>query len=197
MDDAGPDWCPVGPTGATGATGVTAQPADRPDRPDRIDRLDRSDWTQRRTLGPTGAVGATGPTGPTGLTGATGATGPQGVTGSVGATFGSDWNRGHRAVGTTTTGLVGATASVTNSGTPSAAVLTSPFRAVRPERRHHSPGQQQRRISISSEQYDDLVQLDFELLHSPARPRVIQLFRPVVQCRDLSSPCLVTLPRIP
>ena len=56
---------------------------------------------------PTGATGATGPQGPTGATGATGATG-------TAATI---------TVGTTTTGSPGSSASVTNSGTSSAAVF--------------------------------------------------------------------------
>jgi collagen type VII alpha len=57
--------------------------------------------------GPTGPIGLTGPTGPIGPTGATGPTGP-------GSTV---------TVGTTTTSPAGGSASVTNSGTPSAAVF--------------------------------------------------------------------------
>jgi hypothetical protein len=66
--------------------------------------------------GPTGAAGATGPqgsTGPAGPTGATGSQGNQGPSGSA-ATI---------AVGTTTTGAPGSNASVTNSGSSSAAVF--------------------------------------------------------------------------
>ena len=60
--------------------------------------------------GPQGLTGATGPTGPTGPTGATGPQGPQGLAATV-------------AAGTTTTGSPGTSASVTNSGTTSAAVF--------------------------------------------------------------------------
>ena len=66
--------------------------------------------------GPQGATGATGPQGPTGATGATGATGPQGPTGATGAAA-------TISIGTTTTGAAGTNASVTNSGTSSAAVF--------------------------------------------------------------------------
>jgi len=62
---------------------------------------------------PRGDVGATGATGPQGPTGATGATGPAGADGAA-ATI---------AVGTVTTGAAGSSATVTNSGTSSAAVF--------------------------------------------------------------------------
>ena len=58
----------------------------------------------------TGTPGADGSTGPTGATGATGPTGPTGAAATV-------------AVGSTTTGAAGSSASVTNSGSSSAAVL--------------------------------------------------------------------------
>ena len=80
---------PVGPRGATGASGPQG------------------------ATGPSG--GPIGPTGPTGL-GATGPQGPQGVPGTPGAAA-------TVAVGTTTTGAAGTSASVTNSGTSSAAVF--------------------------------------------------------------------------
>ena len=63
--------------------------------------------------GPQGVQGPQGPaglTGPQGATGAQGATGPQGTSTSV-------------AVGTTTTGIAGSSASVTNSGTSSSIIL--------------------------------------------------------------------------
>ena len=65
---------------------------------------------------PQGATGPTGPTGPQGNVGTTGPTGPTGPTGSTGtaATI---------AVGPTTTGAAGTNASVTNSGSSSAAVF--------------------------------------------------------------------------
>ena len=72
-------------------------------------------------VGPTGAtgvVGATGNVGPTGATGSTGATGLTGATGATGAT-----GLGSVAVGITTTGVPGSTASVTNSGTSQSAIL--------------------------------------------------------------------------
>lgn len=92
---------PVGPTGAIGPTGAT---------------------------GPQGLTGATGPVGPTGATGPAGATGPQGLTGATGAT-GSQGLTGAAgiaatvSVGTTTMGAPGSSASVTNGGTSSAAIL--------------------------------------------------------------------------
>jgi len=63
-----------------------------------------------------GAVGPRGPQGPAGPTGATGATGPPGASGAPGqaATI---------QVGTTTTLPAGSQASVSNSGTASAAIL--------------------------------------------------------------------------
>lgn len=60
-----------------------------------------------------GQIFKQGPTGPTGLTGPTGPQGPQGNPGTA-ATI---------AAGTTTTGAAGTSASVTNSGTSSAAVF--------------------------------------------------------------------------
>ena len=62
-------------------------------------------------------VGPTGPTGPAG--GGGGATGPTGPTGATGATG----LAATLAVGTTTTGEAGTAASVTNSGTATAAVF--------------------------------------------------------------------------
>ncbi len=58
----------------------------------------------------TGATGAPGPQGPQGATGQTGATGPAGSAATI-------------SVGPTTTGAAGTSASVTNSGTSSAATL--------------------------------------------------------------------------
>jgi collagen triple helix repeat protein/carbohydrate binding protein with CBM5/12 domain len=75
--------------------------------------------------GPQGATGPTGPQGPTGATGsqgvagATGAQGPAGPAGPSGPTGAA----ATIAAGTTTTGAPGTQASVTNSGTSSAAVF--------------------------------------------------------------------------
>tara|TARA_R100000329_G_scaffold147356_1_gene134910 strand:+ start:379 stop:1212 length:834 start_codon:yes stop_codon:yes gene_type:complete len=65
------------------------------------------------TVGPQGGTGATGPQGATGPAGATGATGATGAAGAA-ATI---------AVGTTTTGSAGSNASVTNTGSSSAATF--------------------------------------------------------------------------
>lgn len=72
--------------------------------------------------GPTGATGAVGATGPTGLQGIQGVAGPTGPQGAVGAT-GSTGAAATIAAGTTTTGAAGTSASVTNSGTSSAATF--------------------------------------------------------------------------
>ena len=66
--------------------------------------------------GATGATGATGPTGAAGAAGATGATGATGPTGAAGAAA-------TVTVGTVTTAQPGTQATVTNTGTPAAAVL--------------------------------------------------------------------------
>jgi hypothetical protein len=74
---------------------------------------------------PTSGTSLVGPTGPTGATGATGAAGLQGPTGSTGNT-GATGAAGTAAtvnVGTTTMGSPGTSASVTNAGTSSAAIL--------------------------------------------------------------------------
>lgn len=87
---------------------------------------DTANWVEfTAPQGETGATGATGPQGPKGDTGATGpagaagATGPAGPQGETGAT-GPAGAAASVTVGTTTSGD---TASVTNSGTSSAAVL--------------------------------------------------------------------------
>lgn len=81
--------------------------------------------------GDVGATGATGPAGPQGATGAAGATGaqgpageegPQGPAGETGAT-GAPGAAATVAAGSTTTGLPGTSASVTNVGTSSAAIF--------------------------------------------------------------------------
>lgn len=72
-----------------------------------------SSITSGGTLASTVTGGGVGPKGDTGLTGATGATGATGPAGSAASV----------AVGSTTTGAAGTSASVTNTGTSSAAVL--------------------------------------------------------------------------
>lgn len=68
-------------------------------------------WTDNGTIvGPTGPTGATGTNGTIGVNGATGATGPTGAAATI-------------AVGTTTTSAAGTSASVSNSGTSSAATF--------------------------------------------------------------------------
>ena len=75
--------------------------------------------------GPIGPTGLTGPTGPTGPEGPQGPTGPTGATGATGATgpTGPKGDKGDAAatitVQSTTTGLPGTNAAVTNSGTSS------------------------------------------------------------------------------
>lgn len=69
-----------------------------------------------------GAVGPAGAPGPQGLPGAAGAPGPQGARGAKGET-GASGAAATIAVGTVTTGAPGSSATVTNVGTASAAVL--------------------------------------------------------------------------
>ncbi len=78
--------------------------------------------TTQAAAGSTGPAGATGPQGATGQTGAAGATGAQGPVGTSG-TNGANGAAATVAVGTTTTLAAGAAATVTNSGTSSAAVF--------------------------------------------------------------------------
>jgi hypothetical protein len=75
--------------------------------------------------GPTGLTGATGATGPAGATGATGPQGPTGATGPAGAdgAAGATGTAATITLGTVTTGAAGSTATITNSGTSSAATF--------------------------------------------------------------------------
>ena len=88
----------------------------------------------RGDTGPTGPTGPQGTTGTTGSVGPTGPTGPQGATGNTGPT-GAAGAAATISVGTTTTGVAGSNASVTNSGTSSAAVFnfTVPAGATGPQ----------------------------------------------------------------
>lgn len=83
---------------------------------------DKGDKGDTGPAGPTGDTGAQGPKGDTGATGAVGATGAKGDTGATGPA-GADGAAATIAAGTTTTGAAGTSASVTNSGTSSAAVF--------------------------------------------------------------------------
>jgi Collagen triple helix repeat (20 copies) len=92
---------PIGPQGVQGPAGVQgAQGATGP----------------QGDLGPQGATGPPGPTGATGGAGPTGPQGPVGLQGNPGAAA-------TIAVGTTATGAPGSNASVSNSGSSSAAVF--------------------------------------------------------------------------
>lgn len=93
-----------GPKGDKGATGPTG-----PQGPRGL-QGEKGDKGNTGATGPQGPAGATGPQGPKGDTGATGATGPAGQAATI-------------AVGTVTTGQPGTSATVTNSGTSSAAVF--------------------------------------------------------------------------
>ena len=77
--------------------------------------------------GPTGPTGATGPAGAAGAAGTsvTGPTGPTGATGPIGPTgpTGSDGDAATVQIGSVTTTEPGTEATVTNSGSPSRAVL--------------------------------------------------------------------------
>lgn len=95
---------PQGPQGLTGATGATG--ATGPQGPQGL----KGDTGNTGATGPQGPAGPQGPTGSTGPAGATGATGPAGAAATV-------------TVGSVTTLPAGSDATVTNSGTSSAAVL--------------------------------------------------------------------------
>ena len=112
------DTGPQGPAGPTGETGNGIQSAVL--NADYTLTLRFTDGTSYTTPTPIrGATGATGPQGPQGemgATGETGATGPKGDTGDTGPAG----SAATIAVGTVTSG---ATPSITNSGTSSAAVF--------------------------------------------------------------------------
>ena len=123
-----------GDTGATGATGATGSKGDKGDKGDAgtaatitIGTVTKGDTASVTNVGtttaaklnfvlPKGDKGDTGAQGEQGEKGAKGDTGPQGATGAAGAAA-------TVTIGTVTTGEAGTDASVTNSGTTSAAVL--------------------------------------------------------------------------
>ncbi len=99
-------------------------------RPDQ----NATQWSLVVSKGDAGATGAAGPTGSAGVKGAEGDTGPQGPTGATGSS-GSQGPQGPKgiqgdagssatvAVGSTTTGSAGSSASVSNSGSSSQATF--------------------------------------------------------------------------
>ena len=99
-----------GPKGDTGPQGLQGPVGPQGPQGEQGERGERGPQGIQGPQGEKGATGAQGPQGPTGATGATGATGPQGPAATI-------------AVGTTTTLPAGSNATVTNSGTPSAAVF--------------------------------------------------------------------------
>ena len=113
-----------GPAGADGEDGGYYKPA--------VDASGNLTWTASKSgmpavsgqniRGPQGPKGDTGEQGPAGADGQDGAQGPKGEQGPAGAD-GKDGAAATIAVGTVTTGEPGTSATVTNSGTSSAAVF--------------------------------------------------------------------------
>ena len=101
---------PQGPQGLTGPQGPQGLTGPQGPRGVQGPQGAKGDTGATGATGPAGPTGPQGPTGPKGDTGATGPTGPQGPAATI-------------TVGTTTTGNPGTNASVTNSGTSSAAVF--------------------------------------------------------------------------
>lgn len=108
-----------GPEGATGGAGPAGAPGERGVQGER---------------GPEGAQGAPGPDGPRGIQGERGVAGPQGDMGPIGRTGdtgergpegmrGATGNTGTIEIGTVTSGAPGTSVTVTNRGTPQAAIL--------------------------------------------------------------------------
>ena len=101
---------PQGPQGSTGPQGPQGLTGPQGPRGIQGPQGAKGDTGATGATGPTGPTGPQGPTGPKGDTGATGPQGPQGPAATI-------------TVGTTATGNPGTNASVTNSGTSSAAVF--------------------------------------------------------------------------
>lgn len=101
--------------GAYKSTGMQAQgpEGERGPKGDKGDTGDKGDKGDTGAQGPIGPTGETGPVGPQGEKGDTGSQGPQGVPGTA-ATI---------TIGSVTESAPGGDASVTNSGTATAAVL--------------------------------------------------------------------------
>lgn len=113
---------PTGPTGATGAAATVAAGTTTTGAAGTSASVTNSGTSSAAVFNFTIPQGATGPTGPTGPTGLTGPTGPQGATGPTGPT-GATGAAATIAVGTTSNLTAGSAATVTNSGTSSAAVF--------------------------------------------------------------------------
>ena len=124
----------VGATGTQGPQGIQGATGPQGDTGPQGPQGEQGPTGLQGEQGPQGATGATGVQGPQGSQGETGATGAQGPQGEIGATgpkgdtgdVGPQGPTGAAAtvsVGTTTTGASGTDASVSNSGTSSAAVL--------------------------------------------------------------------------
>lgn len=126
------DTGPQGPTGATGATGPQGptgsagpQGETGPQGPQGI-QGDTGPTGPQGDTGPAGPIGPEGPQGPQGIQGEQGVAGPTGPEGPEGPT-GPQGPQGLAAtisIGTTTTGAAGTAATVTNSGTTNAAILS-------------------------------------------------------------------------
>ena len=97
----------------TRAQGPEGEQGPKGDKGDRGDKGDKGDTGATGAQGPIGPTGETGPVGPKGEKGDTGSQGPQGVPGTA-ATI---------TIGSVTESAPGGDASVTNSGTATAAVL--------------------------------------------------------------------------
>ena len=115
----------TGPTGPTGATGTAATVAVGPTTTGAAGTsasVTNSGTSSAAVFNFTIPQGATGPTGPNGPTGPQGIQGIQGNTGPTGPA-GANGAAATIAVGTTTNLTAGSAATVTNSGTSSAAVF--------------------------------------------------------------------------
>lgn len=108
-----------GPTGATGPRGAQGEQGPKGDTGDTGAQGPKGDTGATGPAGPAGPTGQKGDTGDTGPTGPQGEQGPKGDKGDKGDT-GNDGTAATISVGNVTGG---ATASVTNTGTSSAAVF--------------------------------------------------------------------------
>lgn len=127
----------TGPQGAQGPQGIQGVQGETGPQGETGQQGPKGDTGETGPQGPAGPQGETGPQGPKGETGDTGATGPQGETGPQGPAgpqgetgaqgetgpAGADGAAATVAVGTVSTLEAGATPTVVNSGTTSAAVL--------------------------------------------------------------------------
>ncbi len=116
---------PKGDTGVAGPQGLTGPIGPKGDRGD-VGLQGSTGATgpkgDQGNVGPQGLIGPIGPKGDTGVAGPQGLTGPIGPKGDTGFT-GASGAAATVTVGPTTTGAAGSSASVSNSGSSSAAVL--------------------------------------------------------------------------